>query len=154
MKKNIFIFAFIFSIIILYVIFDFYILDGTRLTTKVSSASAKNACDLNLKDCIYTFNNEKISISINPKPIKALNTNKIKITIKSNKIYNDLKLRVYGINMFMGITEINLYKIKDNTFEGNIILSSCTKDLMRFKADVLENNRLTDFSFEFDVKKH
>ncbi|TBR79098.1 hypothetical protein DU474_04955 [Campylobacter novaezeelandiae] len=154
MKKNIFIFAFIFSIIILYIIFDFYILDGTRLTTKTSSASVKNTCDLNLKDCIYTFNNEKILISVNPKPIKALNTNKIKIAIKSNKIYNDLKLRVYGINMFMGITEINLYKIKDNTFEGNIILSSCTKDLMRFKADVLENDKLTDFSFEFDIKKH
>ncbi|TBR81697.1 hypothetical protein DU472_03080 [Campylobacter novaezeelandiae] len=154
MKKNIFIFAFIFSIIILYIIFDFYILDGTRLTTKTSSASVKNTCDLNLKDCIYAFNNEKILISINPKPIKALNTNKIKITIKSNKIYNDLKLRVYGINMFMGITEINLYKIKDNTFEGNIILSSCTKDLMRFKADVLENDKLTDFSFEFDIKKY
>lgn len=154
MKKNIFIFAFIFSIIILYIIFDFYILNGTRLTTKTSSASIKNTCDLNLKDCIYAFNNEKILISINPKPIKALNTNKIKITIKSNKIYNDLKLRVYGINMFMGITEINLYKIKDNTFEGNIILSSCTKDLMRFKADVLENDKLTDFSFEFDIKKY
>lgn len=154
MKKNIFIFAFIFSIIILYIIFDFYILDGTRLTTKTSSASIKNTCDLNLKDCIYIFNNEKILISVNPKPIKALNTNKIKITIKSNKIYNDLKLRVYGINMFMGITEINLYKIKDNTFEGNIILSSCTKDLMRFKADVLENDKLTDFSFEFDIKKY
>ncbi|MBK1992201.1 hypothetical protein JG676_06260 [Campylobacter sp. 2018MI35] len=152
MKKNIFILAFIFSIVILYIIFDFYILDNTRLATN-GLMTQKNTCDLNLQDCIYDFNDEKIIVSINPKPIKPLNTNELKMEIKSNKIYNDLKIRIYGINMFMGITEINLNKIKDNIFEGKIRLSACAKDIMRFKADILENNKSTNFSFEFDLKK-
>lgn len=70
MRKIIFILAFAFVIVILYIIFDFYIIKDSKKITK-ADFSTPLTCDLNVKDCTYSFNNKEVLISLNPKPLQS-----------------------------------------------------------------------------------
>ncbi|MPO19494.1 hypothetical protein F9752_09580, partial [Campylobacter jejuni] len=99
MKKIIFILAFAFVIVILYIIFDFYIIKDSKKITK-ADFSTPLTCDLNVKDCTYSFNNKEVLISLNPKPLQSLDVTNLKIVNLGN--YNNLGIKIYGLNMYMG----------------------------------------------------
>ncbi|HHS6526428.1 TPA: hypothetical protein ACTN4Q_001391, partial [Campylobacter jejuni] len=97
MKKIIFILAFAFVIVILYIIFDFYIIKDSKKITK-ADFSTPLTCDLNVKDCTYSFNNKEVLISLNPKPLQSLDVTNLKIVNLGN--YNNLGIKIYGLNMY------------------------------------------------------
>ncbi|EHK0172048.1 hypothetical protein KCA50_001722, partial [Campylobacter jejuni] len=99
MRKIIFILAFAFVIVILYIIFDFYIIKDSKKITK-ADFSTPLTCDLNVKDCTYSFNNKEVLISLNPKPLQSLDVTNLKIVNLGN--YNNLGIKIYGLNMYMG----------------------------------------------------
>ncbi|EAI8482277.1 hypothetical protein D3545_09050, partial [Campylobacter jejuni] len=96
MRKIIFILAFAFVIVILYIIFDFYIIKDSKKITK-ADFSTPLTCDLNVKDCTYSFNNKEVLISLNPKPLQSLDVTNLKIVNLGN--YNNLGIKIYGLNM-------------------------------------------------------
>ncbi|EBH4137611.1 hypothetical protein FKP47_08350, partial [Campylobacter jejuni] len=98
MRKIIFILAFAFVIVILYIIFDFYIIKDSKKITK-ADFSTPLTCDLNVKDCTYSFNNKEVLISLNPKPLQSLDVTNLKIVNLGN--YNNLGIKIYGLNMYM-----------------------------------------------------
>ncbi|EAI1680039.1 hypothetical protein EHS30_08440, partial [Campylobacter jejuni] len=93
MRKIIFILAFAFVIVILYIIFDFYIIKDSKKITK-ADFSTPLTCDLNVKDCTYSFNNKEVLISLNPKPLQSLDVTNLKIVNLGN--YNNLGIKIYG----------------------------------------------------------
>ncbi|EIO2462877.1 hypothetical protein LQF85_001250, partial [Campylobacter jejuni] len=97
MRKIIFILAFAFVIVILYIIFDFYIIKDSKKITK-ADFSTPLTCDLNVKDCTYSFNNKEVLISLNPKPLQSLDVTNLKIVNLGN--YNNLGIKIYGLNMY------------------------------------------------------
>lgn len=108
------------------------------------------ACDLNFKDCAYQFKGKQILISLDPKPIKSLQNTKL--LIKNLGMYKNLELKIYGLNMFMGEIKPKIYQINKTNYESQFILSSCFMHTMRFRAELLENNK-SIFYFDFDLKR-
>ncbi|EAL4623523.1 hypothetical protein DOT15_08130, partial [Campylobacter jejuni] len=57
-------------------------------------------CDLNLQDCVFSFNKKNIEVSAYPKPIKIFNKTTIKI--KNFPHYSNLKIKIYSLNSYIG----------------------------------------------------
>lgn len=107
-------------------------------------------CDLNLQNCFFSFNERQILISIEPKPLKAMQNLKIKIENFSH--YEDLELRIYGLNMFMGVIKPKLIRTL-NGYEADLLLSSCILDTMHYRAEFLYNKKTLGFYFDFEIKQ-
>lgn len=104
-------------------------------------------CNLNLQDCVFSFNKKNIEVSAYPKPIKIFNKTTIKI--KNFPHYSNLKIKIYSLNSYIGdITP------KFNIVNGDILINfigrSITDD-SRFRVEFLNNNAPTGFFFDFDV---
>lgn len=107
-------------------------------------------CDLNTKDCYFNFKNKKILVSINPKPINAFDVLNLKIQNLPN--YKNPKIIIYGLNMYMGDITPKINKISNDTYEINFMLSQCTLETMRYRVQILDNDK-KEFYFDFDVKR-
>ncbi|TKX33480.1 hypothetical protein [Campylobacter taeniopygiae] len=146
MKK---LFSIIFFALILLV---FYFILNQNISKKephINSLKSLN-CDLNVNDCAYKLKDKQIIISLNPKPIKSLQNTKL--LIKNLGTYENLELKIYGLNMFMGEIKPKIYKINKTDYESQFILSSCSMHTMRFRAELLDNNK-SIFHFDFDLKR-
>ncbi|ECQ1081555.1 hypothetical protein FYV54_02555 [Campylobacter jejuni] len=150
MRKIIFILAFAFVIAILYVIFDFYVIKDSQKITK-TDFSTPLTCDLNVKDCTYSFNNKKVLISLNPKPLQSLDVTNLKIVNLGN--YNNLGIKIYGLNMYMGEIKPKIHRLNSTDYESKIVLAACVLDTMRFRVEFMDNNKPIGFYFDFELKK-
>lgn len=108
-------------------------------------------CDLNLQDCTYKFKGKEVLISLNPKPLQALDITYLKV--KNLGDYENLKLKIYGLTMFMGELKPKLTKLENGNYESKIVLSSCTLDTMRFRAEFIQNEKPIGFYFDFELKR-
>ncbi|EAI1982956.1 hypothetical protein [Campylobacter jejuni] len=96
-------------------------------------------CDLNLQDCVFSFNKKNIEVSAYPKPIK----------IKNFPHYSNLKIKIYSLNSYIGDI-IPKFNIVNGDILINFIGRSITDD-SRFRVEFLNNNAPTGFFFDFDV---
>ncbi|EIQ0611132.1 hypothetical protein LUL41_001705, partial [Campylobacter jejuni] len=108
-------------------------------------------CDLNVKDCTYSFNNKKVLISLNPKPLQSLDVTNLKIVNLGN--YNNLGIKIYGLNMYMGEIKPKIHRLNSTDYESKIVLAACLLDTMRFRVEFMDNNKPIGFYFDFELKK-
>jgi len=108
-------------------------------------------CDLNLQDCFYKFKDKDVLISLNPKPLQALEITHLKI--KNLGSYQNLKMKIYGLNMFMGEIKPKLIKLQNGDYESKIVLSACVLDTMRFRAEFTDGDKPIGFYFDFELKR-
>ncbi|TKX32351.1 hypothetical protein [Campylobacter aviculae] len=147
MKKLLFILIFGLVLFILYITLDFYI---SKDRTKNNDKS-ELSCDLNSKDCIYKFKDKEILISLTPKPIRSLQT--IQLKIKNLGFYENLGIKIYGLNMFMGEIKPKIHPINKTDYEAQFILSACSMNIMRFRAELMDDNKPIDFYFDFELRR-
>ena len=145
MKKIIFLFFCIFSFAFYFLCKSFNFLDFSLKDSELSPLS----CNLNIKDCEYNFNDQKIKISLNPRPIRSLEN--IRLNVENLNYNTNLKIKIYGLNMYMGDIIYDLIQNKEKVYYGNIILNSSLLNTMRFRAEIFENDKYTGFYFDFDV---
>ncbi|HDX3452541.1 TPA: hypothetical protein ROD35_001537 [Campylobacter coli] len=150
MKKIFFILASGLSLLILYLIFDFYVLKD-RATLNQTEALPSLSCDLNVESCTYHFKDRKVLVSMDPKPIQSLEVTNLKIKNLGN--YENLKIRIYGLNMFMGDIMPKVNKVNKTDYESKLVLAACVLELMRFRAEVLEDDKPIGFYFDFDLRR-
>ncbi|HEB9314493.1 TPA: hypothetical protein RZK21_000349 [Campylobacter coli] len=150
MKKIFFILASGLSLLILYLIFDFYVLKD-RATLNQTEALPPLGCDLNVESCTYDFKDRKVLVSMDPKPIQSLEVTNLKIKNLGN--YENLKIRIYGLNMFMGDIMPKVNKVNETDYESKLVLAACVLELMRFRAEVLEDDKPIGFYFDFDLRR-
>lgn len=108
-------------------------------------------CDLNLQDCTYKFKDKEVFVSLNPKPLQALDITYLKI--KNLDGYENLKLKIYGLNMFLGELKPKLIKLENGNYESKIVLSPCTLDVMRFRAEFMQDEKPIGFYFDFELRR-
>ncbi|RQD67049.1 hypothetical protein DZC71_06430 [Campylobacter hepaticus] len=151
MKKNIFILILIFILIFIsYLIIDLYMSKNTQKAIHADIATPLN-CDLNIQDCKYNFKGKEVLISLNPKPLQALET--IKLSIKNLGDYENLKIKIYGLNMYMGEIKPKIHKLNQTDYESQIVLASCVLQTMRFRAEFMDNDKAIGFHFDFELKR-
>ncbi len=109
------------------------------------------SCDLNVKDCTYTFKDKEIRVFLSPKPLQAMDITYLRV--ENLDAYEDLKLKIYGLNMFLGEIKPKLKRLENGVYESKIVLSSCILDIMRFRAEFLQEDKPIGFYFDFDVKR-
>ncbi|WP_291952529.1 hypothetical protein [Campylobacter sp.] len=146
--KKLFIFAI--AIIILIAMAYTYTKNNQEKKRELITTLNPLHCDLNIQDCNYDFNGQKVSVSLNPKPISSMS--ELKLIINNLGNFNNLNARVYGLNMYMGDI-IPKFKKINNSYQAKLVLSSCTLDIMRFRIEFFENEKALDFYFDFDVKR-
>lgn len=135
----------------------FFTLNLTFFAVFLSSCESQKAiseplsCDLNVGACSYRFKDKEILVSLDPKPLQALDITYLKV--KNLGDYKDLKLKIYGLNMFMGEIKPKLVKLEDGTYESKIVLSSCTLDIMRFRAEFIQDGKPIGFYFDFELRR-
>ncbi|HEC1583803.1 TPA: hypothetical protein R1X63_001035 [Campylobacter upsaliensis] len=146
MKNFFFIFSFAFILLgsYLYLKFDF------NKDKKLTDTNAPLACDLNVKDCIFNFKDKKIRIFLNPKPLQAMQ--ELDLKIENLDFYENLSLKIYGLNMFMGEVKPRLI-YKNSHYEAKILLSACTLDTMRYRAQFFKDDKPLSFHFDFELRR-
>ncbi|EMS8465101.1 hypothetical protein V5B85_000477 [Campylobacter coli] len=90
-------------------------------------------------------------VSAYPKPIKIFKNTAIKV---SNFPFDpNLKIKIYGLNMFMGDIMPRVTKINETDYESRLVLAACVLEVMRFRAEVFEDDKPIGFHFDFDLKR-
>lgn len=107
-------------------------------------------CDLNIQECSYDFNGKKILVSIQPKPLQAMQD--LKLNIENLPHYENLELKIYGLNMFMGEIKPKLIPTPKG-YEAEILLSACTLDKMLYRAEFFQNGKTLKFHFDFELRR-
>lgn len=148
MKKFSFIFAFI--LILAYIGFDFYAEKNSQKTLEVDLSSPL-PCDLNTEDCKFNFKNREVLISLNPKPLQSLDVTNLKI-VNLGK-YEKLGIKIYGLSMYMGEIKPKVHPLNSTDYQSDIVLGACVLDTMRFRAEVMDDDKPIGFYFDFELRK-
>lgn len=108
-------------------------------------------CDLNLGACAINFNENEIKFELLPRPIYAMKPFKVKISGLNGLNLGALSLEAYGLNMDMGKIRANLEQI-NGELVADIVLSACVIDVMRYRFEILNNDKKTGIFIDFDLK--
>lgn len=112
-------------------------------------------CDLHKSACTITIaDGTTYTLEVFPKEIPMMKDLNFKIT-SSNKNDNDLKLKLYATNMFMGEFIFDFTKQEDGSYTSKGTLPACPVGDMKWNADI-EKSSLTKkigarFQFESDI---
>ncbi|EGD3032643.1 hypothetical protein H8327_001663, partial [Campylobacter coli] len=104
-----------------------------------------------IENCTYSFKDREVLISMDPKPLQSLEITNLKIKNLGN--YKNLKIKFYGLNMFMGDIMPRVTKINETDYESRLVLAACVLEVMRFRAEVFEDDKPIGFHFDFDLKR-
>lgn len=143
-------FFFIFSLAFILLGFYLYLKFDFDKDKNFTDANASLSCDLNIKDCVFDFKSKKINIFLNPKPLQAMQ--ELGLKVENLDFYENLSLKIYGLNMFMGEIKPRLI-YKNSHYEAKILLSVCTLDTMRYRAEFFKDDKPLGFHFDFELRR-
>ena len=92
-------------------------------------------CVLGEDTCVAISGEQKVTLSADEKPesLKVITFTTTLTNIHADHIVLDLQ----GKKMFMGINQIDMKKVNDNTWSGSIEMSVCTTGSMTWLASLL-----------------
>lgn len=105
-------------------------------------------CDLNKQSCKVTFGNDFVNFKIFPTPVHPMKQVWLSVDAPMLKAPS---VRAYGLNMDMGVIDIKLTN-KDGIWLGEMALSACVIDVMRYRFEVLEDGRDIGLFIDFDMR--
>lgn len=117
-----------------------------------SSPVDTSLCTFKSGACIKTVANVEIQLSLNP--WHAPSEKPLTLIVNTSKPVADLKVKLQGRDMFMGIIPVNLDQSSETDYNANIIYGSCSSGYMvwsaivSFKVDGIE--KFTTFDFLAD----
>lgn len=101
------------------------------------TASLSKPCDLHHSACQAVFSRGgTVTLSIEPRPIRALNRLHIQVQLKGIKAQSVL-VDFRGVNMNMGYNRPVLKPVTDGHYVGGWVLASCGLEKMVWQATVL-----------------
>lgn len=107
-------------------------------------------CDVNKNECplLSKSGNINAMLLIYPKPLIAMAETTFKFSgLPELKAPN---VRIYGLNMEMGIIASELEKSGD-IYAANIIISACVESVMKYRLEVLDGDKEIAY-IDFDVR--
>ena len=113
-----------------------YKLQLSQSDTIIAQAEADKTCDLHKSDCSLTMpSGEKITLSIEPRPIPLLT--KFNIDVKTESIdANNVIVDFQGTTMNMGLNRVELKQKSSGQFQGHGVLPVCLLKSMEWQAQV------------------
>ena len=128
----------------------FFIACGSENSKNNENNATTQNCDVNKNECPLLSKNGNINATllIYPKPLITM----AETTFKFSGL-PDLKepnVRIYGLNMEMGIIKSELEKSGD-VYTANIIISACVESVMKYRLEVLDGDKEIAY-IDFDVQ--
>ncbi|KAA6224732.1 MULTISPECIES: hypothetical protein [unclassified Campylobacter] len=137
----------------IFLILIFVIILGIALYGLLPSFSNENLlpleCNLNKENCEYKFKDKMVKISLNPKPLQAMDITHL--VVENLPEFENLKLELYGLNMDMGKIKPRLIRLENGNYISKIVLSLCSLEQMRFRGEFIQDNKPIGLHFDFDL---
>lgn len=100
-------------------------------------------CEFALGRCTQDVQGATVSLGISPENTPS--EQPLKVSLEFTKPIEDLKIRVEGRDMFMGIIPLKLAQSSESLYQGDLIYGSCSSNYMVWRMFV---------SFSIDEKSH
>ncbi|WP_228371131.1 hypothetical protein [Shewanella piezotolerans] len=106
-------------------------------------------CDFQIGACTKSVGATDLALSISPWNTPSEKT--LSLNLTSSQTLENVKVRIEGRDMFMGIIPVNLTEIGKNSYQAPLIYGSCSSGYMVWQAIVsFEVNGVEKFTiFEF-----
>lgn len=141
--------------VVIALVAGYFLIDFNSIYKKIkpenSFITQSSDCNLHKKECrVVVDENSSFTLEIFPKPIPLMK--KLRFQIKSeDKSIENLTIKVYTTNMFMGEFSHKLKKIEDGVFEAYVTLPSCKVGNMKWNVDLEKSgfSKSTGARFQF-----
>lgn len=146
MKKAIYIVSFLIlalTSLIIYEAMNVNTVESFNITMRPTKA-----CDMHTEDCIFKVPKlGKAIVKISPRPIQL--NKSLKLEVKTD-FSDDVEVWIdfLGLDMEMGFNRTKL-KFKDNKYQADGYLPTCTEKKMRWKATVLIKKNDITYGYEY-----
>ncbi|AQS36115.1 hypothetical protein Sps_00926 [Shewanella psychrophila] len=77
-----------------------------------------------------------IDLSLLITPFNTPSEKPLTIELVSSEAISDINMRIEGRDMFMGVIPVNLSKLNENQYNGQLIFGSCSSNYMVWRAFV------------------
>lgn len=108
-------------------------------------------CSINKDICEVNFKGKQVSFEILNRPIRFMEESKL--IIKGLPKYDNLSLNLYGLNMDMGVIKADFERLENGDYESIFVVSSCLLSTMRYRLELLNNNKKIGLFIDFDMKR-
>jgi len=106
--------------------------DATKTVLKTPKDST--LCDFSVGKCTQHVAGVAFDLLITP--YNTPSEKPLSLELISSQPVNDLVLRVEGRDMFMGVIPVNLTKVNENLYNGQLIYGSCSSNYMVWRVFV------------------
>ena len=106
-------------------------------------------CNFQIGACTKSVGDTDLALSISP--WNTPSEKPLTLSLSSSKSVENVKVRIEGRDMFMGIIPVNLTEMAENSYQAPLIYGSCSSGYMVWQAIVsFEDNGVEKFTvFEF-----
>lgn len=108
-------------------------------------------CSINKDICEKDFKGRKISFEIINRPIRFME--ETKLIIKGLPKYDNLNLKLYGLNMDMGVINAELIRLNNGDYVSEFVVSTCLLSTMRYRLELFNNDKKIKLFIDFDMKR-
>ncbi|WP_267524620.1 hypothetical protein [Campylobacter sp. MG1] len=108
-------------------------------------------CSINKDICEKDFKGRKISFEIINRPIRFME--ETKLIIKGLPKYDNLNLKLYGLNMDMGVINAELVRLDNGDYVSEFVVSTCLLSTMRYRLELFNNDKKIKLFIDFDMKR-
>ncbi|MBZ7983858.1 hypothetical protein [Campylobacter sp. RM12647] len=108
-------------------------------------------CSINKDICEKDFEGRKISFEIINRPIRFME--ETKLIIKGLPKYDNLNLKLYGLNMDMGVINAELIRLDNGDYVSEFVVSTCLLSTMRYRLELFNNDKKIKLFIDFDMKR-
>lgn len=107
-------------------------------------------CSLNTRQCFVDIGGKRVGFEVSPRPISFMEPTRISISGLGE--YEDIKLRIYGLNMEMGTLIASATK-EGEIYNAKVALNSCLLETMRYRISVYNGNEALGIYMDFDLER-
>lgn len=112
-------------------------------------------CNFHDAACKKQVANTQLSLLITP--LSAPSEKPLTLTISSSEAISNVKVRIEGRDMFMGIIPVNIVQTNESEYNGELIFGSCSSNYMVWRTFVTftknGEQHVAIFDFLADNKK-
>lgn len=108
-------------------------------------------CSINKDICEVSFKGKQVSFEILNRPIRFME--ETKLIIKGLPKYDNLNLKLYGLNMDMGVINAELIRLDNGDYESEFVVSTCLLSTMRYRLELFNNDKKIKLFIDFDMKR-
>ncbi|MBO2607741.1 hypothetical protein [Shewanella algae] len=122
--------------------------DQAQTPQATQTVADPGLCDFSVADCVKKLGEQQISLMLNPS--FAPSEKPIHWQLGFNRPVSNLKLRVEGRDMFMGVIPMTPSATEGEAFEGQLIFGSCSSGYMVWRVFVSWQQGTEQYSTWFD----